>query len=225
MPDSSQKPIATFIDHTLLRPDATAADIEKLCSEAISYGFKAVCVHGGYLPLAESLLQGTPVLLAAVVGFPLGATPSSVKAFEAETYIKQGATELDMVINLGWVKSAHWEKIGEELLLLRAIAPAATLKLILETAYLTRGEIIRCCELARDHGWDFVKTSTGFGPAGAKLQDVRLMKETVGDKLKVKASGGIRDLESALAFIAAGASRIGTSSGIKIVRAEQATGK
>lgn len=221
MPDFSQTSLASFIDHTLLRPDATVSDIEKLCAEAIKHNFKAVCVHGSYLPLAHSLLQGTPVLLAVVCGFPLGAAPPAVKAFEAETYLKQGAAEIDMVVNLGWIKSAHWEKMGEELLLLRAIVPEATLKLILETAYLERDEIIRCCELAAEHDWNFVKTSTGFGPGGATLKDVRLMKEIAGNKLQVKASGGIRDLETARAFIAAGASRIGTSSGLKIIMAEQ----
>jgi deoxyribose-phosphate aldolase len=225
MPDSGQSSLASFIDHTLLRPDAMVSDIERLCTEAIEHNFKAVCVHGSYLPLAHSLLQGTPVLLAVVCGFPLGATPAAVKAFEAETYLKQGAAEIDMVVNLGWIKSAQWEMLGEELLLLRGVAPAATLKLILETAYLGRDEIIRCCELAVEHSWNFVKTSTGFGPGGASLKDVRLMKEIVGNHLQVKASGGIRDLETARAFIAAGASRIGTSSGLKIMMAEQQESK
>ena len=214
-----QRPLASYIDHTLLSPLATETAIEGLCREALQHRFRAVCVNGCHLATAREMLSGSGVSLAAVVGFPLGATASKAKACEAEACMHAGAGELDVVLNLGWLKAGNLEAVAEELRLLREVAPDAVLKLILETCFLEDAEKITACRLALDAGWDFVKTSTGFGKGGATLADVRLMKETVGERMQVKASGGIRDLDTALAFIAAGAERLGTSSGLALIEA------
>lgn len=209
--------LAAYMDHTLLAPTATESQIRTLCTEAAEHHFKTVCVNGSYLGLAREVLAGTGVGLAAVVGFPLGATSTPAKRCEAEACLEAGATELDMVVNLGRVKSGDWAYLEAELKTLRKAAPATCLKLILETCYLDESQKKRLCALALDADWDFVKTSTGFGPAGATLEDVALMRLAVSGKLGVKASGGIRNLETALAYIRAGATRIGTSSAVGIL--------
>ena len=216
---SLQRPLASYIDHTLLSPLATEAGIEGLCREALQHQFRAVCVNGCHLEAARQIVKGSGVSLAAVVGFPLGANATEAKACEAETCLLGGADELDVVLNLGWLKAGNLKAVASELRLLREIAPDAVLKLILETCFLEDAEKRTACRLALDAGWDFVKTSTGFGKGGATLADVRLMKEAVGERMQVKASGGIRDLDAALAFIAAGADRLGTSSGLALVEA------
>lgn len=213
--------IAKFIDHTLLSPTATDSDIRRICREAREYNFKAVCVAGSRLDLARELLTGSDILLAAVVGFPHGNASTEAKVCEATAYVKSGADELDVVLNTGWVRSGQWNLVARELEHLRECASEKTLKLILETCYLENAEKRKICRMALEAGWDFVKTSTGFGPGGATLADVRLMKDTVGDAMEIKASGGIRDYETAMKYLEAGATRIGTSSGEAILRGEK----
>lgn len=213
--------IAKFIDHTLLSPTATDSDIKRICREAREYGFKAVCVAGSRLELARELLAGSDVLLAVVVGFPHGNSSTEAKVCEAAAYVNSGVDELDVVLNTGWVRSGEWDQVARELGRLRECASEKTLKLILETCYLENVEKRKICRMALDAGWDFVKTSTGFGPGGATLADVRLMKDTVGDAMEIKASGGIRDFETALKYLEAGATRIGASSGEAILRGEK----
>jgi deoxyribose-phosphate aldolase len=206
-----------YIDHTLLKPTATAEDIKQLCKEAVDFRFFAVCVNSVYVALANRELKGSDVKLAAVIGFPLGAMATKVKAQEATYCIEQGADEIDMVINLGWLKSGAHSEVLEELKLIKTIAKDNVLKVIIETCYLSDEEIVKASELVVESGADFVKTSTGFGTGGATLKDVALMKTAVGDRAKIKASGGIRDRETALKYIEMGVSRLGTSSGTKIV--------
>lgn len=206
-----------YIDHTILKATATREDILKLCSEANQYHFASVCVNPAYVALAHQLLSGTGVMVCTVIGFPLGANTPSVKAFETTQAIADGADEVDMVINLGRAKAHDWDGVYEDI---RAVVQAASgvlVKVIIETCYLTDEEKIKACQMAVTAGADFVKTSTGFGTGGATVEDVRLMKQTVGDACKVKASGGIRDKEAFEAMIAAGADRIGCSAGVKIM--------
>jgi len=208
--------VAKYIDHTILKPEATPGDIEKLCQEANEYGFAAVCVNACYVELASKKVQGD-VLVASVVGFPLGATSTYAKCEETKRAILDGAGEIDMVINIGWAKAALWKNVEDDI---RAVVEAAApvgVKVILETSLLSDGEKEMVCLATKRAGAAFVKTSTGFGGGGATLPDVALMRRTVGNSLGVKASGGVRNLESLLAFVAAGANRIGTSSGIAIV--------
>ncbi|MCS7286480.1 MAG: deoxyribose-phosphate aldolase [Anaerolineae bacterium] len=217
--------LAQFFDHTLLKPEANQAQIEKLCQEALRYGFFAVCINPSYVPLAVSILKGTKVKVCSVVGFPLGATLPEVKAFEAEKIIAMGAEEIDMVMNIGAMKSGNYALVREDIASVVAVArrAGALVKVILETALLDPDEKIMACKLAVEAGADFVKTSTGFGPGGATVEDVRLMRETVGEKIGVKAAGGISTLEQALAMIEAGANRIGASRSVKIIQeAEEA---
>jgi len=209
--------IQEYIDHTLLKPTAGPEDIKRLCWEAMDFKFFAVCVNSAYVPLACRELKGSGVKLAAVIGFPLGAMATKVKIQEAAYCLEQGADEIDMVINLGWLTSGNYAKVLEELKSLKALVAAKVLKVIIETCYLSDEEIVKACELVVESGADFVKTSTGFGTAGATYADVALMKATVGNKVKIKASGGIRDRETALKYIEMGVSRLGTSSGTKIV--------
>ncbi len=213
--------IAKYLDHTLLSPGAAEADIQNLCREAKDFGFKAVCVAGCHLETARELLSGSGVLLATVVGFPHGNTSTEAKCCEADAALQAGADELDVVLNVGWVKSGLYSRVSAELERLRATAPGTPLKLILETCYLEQEEKRRVCRMALEAGWDFVKTSTGFGTAGATLSDVQLMREEVGTAMEIKASGGIRDYETALQYLRAGATRIGTSSGPAIVQGEK----
>lgn len=216
----SKEKLASFIDHTQLRPNTTAIDIEQLCSEAVEHQFYAVCVNSSWLPLAASYLKGSPVKLAATAGFPLGACSTKVKAYETEYALAQGADEIDFVLNMGWLKQGKHKEVLHEFRELRKTAPNAVLKVILETCLLNDDEKRAACEMALEAKLDFVKTSTGFSTAGATLEDVKLMKSIVHDQAQVKASGGIRDAKTAQAFIQAGASRLGTSSGVAIVLAE-----
>jgi deoxyribose-phosphate aldolase len=209
--------LAAMIDHTLLKPDATAKQIEQLCCEARRYDFAAVCVNPIYVALASRLLGGSGVKVCAVVGFPLGATTSEVKAFEAKEAIRQGALEIDMVLNLGALKSGEKDVVLRDIEQVRAASAGKILKVIVETALLSREETIYACLAAQKAGADFVKTSTGFNGVGASVEDVKLMRETVGPRMGVKASGGIRDADVAAAMIAAGATRLGTSSSVAIV--------
>lgn len=219
------KKFSKYFDHTLLKPDASSKDIAKLCSEAVKYDFASVCVNGCRVAEAAEHLTQTDVKVAAVVGFPLGAGSSEVKLCEATKALDDGASEIDMVINIGAVKDGNFEYVKNEIATLADLcheyAPGAILKTILETCLLTDEEIINSCHAAMEGHADFVKTSTGFGTGGATVSDVRLMKNTVGDKLKVKASGGIRTPEEAQKFIKAGADRLGCSSSCEILKKYQ----
>ena len=211
--------IARLIDHTLLKPEASREDIQRLCEEAIDYGFATVCVNPWNVSQAAELVRGSEVRVCAVVGFPLGATLPIVKEFEAGEALKAGAQEIDMVINIGALKSGQ-EALAEADI--RGVADAshragALCKVILETAVLTREEKVRGSLLAKKAGADFVKTSTGFGPGGATAEDVRLIRETIGSGTGIKAAGGVRTLEDLRKMVEAGATRIGTSSGVKII--------
>lgn len=207
----------TFIDHTLLKATATPNDVKKLCEEAISYKFYAVCVNGYYVSLAKEELKNSPVKIASVIGFPLGANSTASKVDEAYKCVKDGADEIDMVINLGLLKQGLYKQVANDIAAVKMVIDDKILKVIIETCYLTEEEKRTACRLTMEAGADFVKTSTGFGTGGATLADVRLMKEVVGDTLKIKASGGIKDAETARKYIDCGVTRIGTSSGIAIV--------
>jgi deoxyribose-phosphate aldolase len=210
--------MAQYIDHTLLKPDATLDTLAKLGAEAISYGFKAVCVNSGHVAYVAGKLQGSDVAVCTVVGFPLGAMQMRAKAFEAENAVAEGAGELDMVLNIGALKSGDLKTVEADITGVRKAAQSPTiLKVIIETGLLSAEEKIKACEIAKNAGADFVKTSTGFSGGGATVEDVALMREVVGQKMGVKASGGIKDWPTAVAMIKAGANRIGTSSGIVIV--------
>lgn len=211
--------IASMIDHTILKPEARKSDIEKLCKEAKEYKFKAVCVNPFYVSLCKELLKGTDVKIATVIGFPLGANTKEVKAFEAKDAISNGADEVDMVINIGALKDGDLETVKEDIdEVVRVSKASVKVKVIIETALLNKEEKIKACELVMHSGADFVKTSTGFSSGGATLEDVELMKSIVKDNIQIKASGGIRDLQTAKDMIEKGASRLGTSSGVKIVK-------
>ena len=211
--------LAKTIDHTLLKAIGTADQVRELCIEAKKYGFASVCVNPSWVPLCARELAGSDVMVCTVIGFPLGANSSEIKAAEARLAVNQGAKEVDMVINLGLAKAGDWKGVEEDIkAVVAAAAPAkATVKVIIETCYLTDAEKVKACEAAMRAGANFVKTSTGFGTGGATPEDVRLMKKTVGDKLKVKASGGIRSYHDAILMLDAGADRIGASSGVAIV--------
>jgi len=211
--------LASFIDHTLLAPDASGAGVERLCDEARVHGFAAVCVNGVHVRLCAERLAGAGVAVASVVGFPLGAMHPEAKVAEASLALADGATELDLVLQIGALLAGDDELVLRDIRGVCAAAHAgeAIVKVILETALLTDDHKIRACELAREAGADFVKTSTGFAGGGATAADVALLRRTVGDALGVKASGGIRDAADARRMIAAGATRIGTSSGLVIV--------
>ncbi|MGM9874164.1 MAG: deoxyribose-phosphate aldolase [Bacilli bacterium] len=206
-----------FIDHTLLKQDATPEQIIKLCEEAKQYHFMSVCVNPGYVPLAASALQGSDVKVCTVVGFPLGMNLTKTKLQETELALSLGAEEIDMVINVGMLKDHQDEYVGQEIALLKQACGSKVLKVIIETCLLTDEEKVRACLLAKEAGADFVKTSTGFSTGGATVHDVKLMRETVGPDMGVKASGGVKTHQDLLDMIEAGASRIGTSSGIKII--------
>ncbi len=209
--------IAKTIDHTLLKPEATPEAIDQICAEAAQHGFAAVCVNPVYVARAAGALAGTGVEVATVVGFPLGANTTSIKAREAWEALQQGATEIDMVINVGLFKGGQRKAVGDEIAEIVRVAEKFPVKVILETSLLSDEEIAEASTLAMDAGAAFVKTSTGFGSRGASVNDVRIMKQTVGDRCQIKASGGIRTRADALAMIEAGASRIGTSAGVVIV--------
>ncbi len=212
--------IATMIDHTLLKPDATEAEIAQLCYEARKYGFAAVCVNPSYVRLAAQLLKDSPVKVCTVVGFPLGATLTEVKAYEAQRAIDDGAREIDMVINIGALKSKDYDTVFRDIatVVRTCHAGGAIVKVIIEAALLTDEEKVVACQLAKEAGADYVKTSTGFGPGGATVADVALIRRVVGPTMGVKAAGGIRSYEDAQKMVAAGATRIGASAGVKIVQ-------
>ncbi len=193
-------------------------DIQKLCDEAKTQGFYAVCVNGCHVSLAKKALENSKVKLAAVIGFPLGAMSTKTKVFEAKDCVLNGADEIDMVINIGWLKSKMYEAVGNEIQAIKLAIGDKILKVILETCYLTDAEKEKACSLSVEAGADFVKTSTGFGSGGATFEDVILMKRVVGNKAKIKASGGIKDKETALKYIELGVSRIGTSSGPTLLK-------
>ena len=210
--------IAKYIDHTNLKATATRADIETLCAEARQYGFRAVCVNPSQVVNAVEFLAGSEVRVATVIGFPLGATTSLTKAREAEEAVAAGAAELDMVINIGALKEGRLDLVRDDIKAVVRAARGALVKVILETCYLTDEEKVLACRAAAEAGANFVKTSTGFGPGGATLEDVRLLRANIPPTMEVKASGGIREIEAARAFIAAGATRLGTSAGVAIVK-------
>ena len=207
-----------YIDHTILKATASSADVQKLCEEAIEHEFYSVCVNGCYVADAKHLLQGTDVKVAAVVGFPLGAMTTASKVFEAKEAIENGASEIDMVINVAKLKDGEFDYVENEIRLIKEAIGNNVLKVIIETCYLTDEEKVKACELSLVAKADFVKTSTGFGTSGATYEDVKLMKSVVGDSAKVKASGGVRDKETAQKYVDLGAERLGTSSGIDIVK-------
>lgn len=216
-------PINQYIDHTLLKPESTQEQIDHLLSEAVEYQFASVCVNPTWVAHCAKTLAGTGVKVCTVVGFPLGANTSSVKAFETKDAIANGADEIDMVINIGQLKSGQYEVVKADI---RAVVEASQdklVKVIIETCLLTNDEKVKACQLAVSAGADFVKTSTGFSAAGATVEDIVLMRETVGPNIGVKAAGGARSYEDAEAFIEAGATRIGTSSGVAIVSGETVT--
>jgi deoxyribose-phosphate aldolase len=203
--------IAKYIDYTLLKATATPADIEKLCKEALEYGFYSVCVNSGYVPLAAEQLKGSKVNVCTVVGFPLGAMSTQAKLYETSVALSQGAQEIDMVLNVGLFLSGNVAKVLDEIALLKQETGDRVLKVIIETCYLNDDQKRLASQVCVDAGADFVKTSTGFGTGGATLADVQLIREVVGDRAKIKASGGIRDKQTALQYISLGVSRIGAS--------------
>jgi deoxyribose-phosphate aldolase len=219
--------LASMIDHTLLKPDATLDQIAQLCYEARKYGFASVCVNPAHVRLCADLLKGSPVKVCTTVGFPLGATTPEVKAFEARNAIEQGATEIDMVINIGALKSGDYEAVARDIrgVVQACHAAGVLVKVIIETALLSDEEKVTACLLAKEAGADYVITSTGFSTGGATVEDVALMRRVVGSKMGVKAAGGVRDLADAKSMVKAGATRIGASAGVKIVQAMQAAGQ
>ncbi len=219
--------MAKMIDHTNLNPTATVEDIKKLCKEAKEHEFASVCVNPIYVPLSAKLLEESSVKVCTVIGFPLGANTTETKSFETRNAIKNGAQEIDMVMNIGAYKSGAYEIFKSDI---KAVVDATKtagvtsdiiVKVILETCYLDEEEIVKACEIAKDAGVDFIKTSTGFGSYGARIEDVSLMRKTVGRDVGVKASGGIKNFEDALNMLDAGANRIGASSGVEIVTDEK----
>jgi len=209
--------LAKYIDHTLLAPDASREQIRTLCEEAMQHGFYSVCLNSAQVPYAASCLTDKNVVICAVVGFPLGAGLSDTKAFEAERAIAAGAGEIDMVLNIGWLKEGLLEAVREDIAAVHRACGAVPLKVILETCLLSDEQKVQACEICRDLGVAFVKTSTGFSRSGATAEDVALMRKTVGAGVGVKASGGVRDYPTAVKMIEAGATRLGSSSGIAIV--------
>lgn len=213
------KNIIEMIDHTILKADASDADIKAFCEDALKYQPMAVCVHGANVPFVKELLEGSSVKVATVAGFPYGAQPTVVKVFEAMQAYKDGAEELDIVMNIGKAKSDNWDAVYQDIKAVQEIcAGKMILKVIFETCLLTDEEKVKACHVCMDAGVDFVKTSTGFSTGGATVADVALMRKTVGSDMGVKAAGGIRDLATAKAMVAAGANRIGTSAMVAIAK-------
>ena len=212
--------LTSIIDHTLLAADATSAQIARLCQEAREYSFASVCVNSCRVAQARTLLEGCPVKVCTVVGFPLGAMSTRAKADETRSAVEDGADEIDMVINVGYIKDGDWDGVLDDIMAVREACKGRVLKVILETCLLTDDEIVRACRTAVRAGADFVKTSTGFSKGGATVHAVSLMRSTVGADVGVKASGGIRDAESARAMVEAGASRLGGSAGVAIAKGE-----
>lgn len=212
----------SYIDHTLLQASATERDIMTLCKEAITHKFHAVCINSCYVPLSKVLLKNSSVNICTVVGFPLGAMSTKAKVFEATQAIENGATEIDMVINIGLLKSKNYMAVLKDIADVKLAIGKTPLKVIIEISELSKNEIIKASEICLDAKADFIKTSTGFSKSGATLTAVRIIKKTVREQAKIKASGGIRDYETALKYIEAGADRIGTSSGVFIVSKKHA---
>ncbi len=218
--------LASIIDHTLLKPDATREEIERLCAEAAQYCFASVCVNPNWVALCREKLRGTGVKVCTVIGFPLGAHLPDIKAYEARRAVEQGAEEVDMVINIGALKSRDYALVEQDIHgVVQAAGKDIVVKVILETTLLSRDEKVMGCTLAKAAGAEYVKTSTGFAGGGATVEDVQLMRETVGPDMGVKASGGVRTREDAEKMVAAGATRLGASAGVKIVRGEASQGK
>ncbi len=213
----TREELAKMIDHTQLKPDATYDKIEKLCQEALKYGFYAVVVNPFFVPYASKLVKDSRVKVASVVGFPLGASTTEVKTFETRDLVEKGCDEVDMVINIGSLKSRKYEAVRRDIEAVVEAAQGAVVKVIIEACYLTDEEKIKACELSKKARADFVKTSTGFGPSGALTSDVKLMRITVGKDMGVKVAGGIRDFKTALKMIEAGANRIGASRSVSII--------
>ena len=213
--------LAKYIDHTMLKPDASIASIEKLCNEAKEYDFKSVCVNTCNIPLAKKYLQGSDVLVCTVIGFPLGAMSSEAKVFEAKDAIEKGADEIDMVINIGRLKDNDLDYCTKEIKAIKDVCGDKTLKVIIETCLLTDEEKVNACKCILNANADFVKTSTGFSTGGATFEDVKLLKQTVNDKCFIKAAGGVKSHEDMLKMIELGANRIGTSSGTKLIEKGQ----
>ncbi|NRT72382.1 deoxyribose-phosphate aldolase [Clostridium beijerinckii] len=210
--------IAKYIDHTILKPEATVEDVKRLCREAKEYNFASVCVNGCYAKLVSNELAGSEVKTCVVVGFPLGAMTKEAKAFETSQAIENGASEIDMVINVGALKDKNYSLLKEDIeAVVNAAKGKALVKVIIETCLLTDEEKVKACEIAKEAKADFVKTSTGFSTGGATKEDIALMRKTVGPDLGVKASGGVRDFKAAMEMINAGASRVGSSNSIAIV--------
>lgn len=209
--------LAKMIDHTILKPDTTSETVDRYCKEALEYGFASVCVNSVHVPRVSEALRGSQVKTCCVVGFPLGAMLTSAKAFEAAEAVRSGAEEVDMVINIGAMKDKNWDLVESDIAAVVTAARPALVKVIIETCLLTEEEKIMACELSESAGAAFVKTSTGFSSGGATTEDVKLMRKTVGDRLQVKASGGIRTPEFARQLVQAGADRIGASNGIVLL--------
>lgn len=214
----TREEMASYIDHTLLKPDATQEQIQKICNEAKDFHFASVCVNPYWIPYVVGELKGSDVTPCCVIGFPLGCTPANVKAYEAKEAVEAGAREIDMVINVSAAKSGDWKTVEEDIATVNAAKGPAKLKVIIETCLLTDEEKVKACEISKAVGADFVKTSTGFSTGGATAADVALMRKTVGPDMGVKASGGIRNLANAVEMIEAGASRLGASAGAEILR-------
>ncbi len=213
--------LAAIIDHTILKPETKKDDVLKVCEEAKKYNFASVCINPTWVRLVANELKNSTVKVCTVIGFPLGASTSDVKAYETKKAIEEGANEIDMVINIGAIKSGDWNYVENDIkAVVKEAKGKAIVKVILETCLLTNEEKIKACEICVKAGADFVKTSTGFSTAGATVEDIQLMRKAVGEKLGVKASGGVRDRKTALDMVNAGASRIGTSSSVKIVTGE-----
>lgn len=214
--------IAKKIDHTLLKANATYNDIEKLCEEAKKYSFYSVCINPFFVPYVKKILKGSDVKICCVVGFPLGCTPSISKYLETREAIASGADEIDMVMNISAFKSGFYDVVLEDIKMVRRASEGKVLKVIIETAYLTDEEKVKASKICEEAGADFVKTSTGFAPSGAKIEDLKLIRKSVSPHIKIKAAGGVRDLDSCIKMIEAGADRIGTSSGVAILEGKTA---
>lgn len=209
---------AKFIDHTQLKPESTREQIDKIINEAKEYGFKSICVNPTHVKYSAEQLKGTDVLVCTVIGFPLGASTKEVKAFETKNAIENGASEIDMVINIGALKDGRLDEVKDDIESVVKASNGKTVKVIIETVLLSDEEKVTACKIAKEAGADFVKTSTGFAGGGATTSDVKLMKDTVGEALEVKASGGVRNLEDFNNMLEAGATRIGASAGVQIIQ-------
>ena len=219
------KNLNRYIDHTLLKPEASAAQIENLCQEALTYNFFSVCINPQYVQLAKKILQDSEVSVCTVVGFPLGANTTEAKIFETRNALSHGADEIDMVLNIGAIKSGNWKLVEEDIRQVNITCGEKILKVIFETCLLSHDEIIMASQVAERAGADFIKTSTGFSTGGATLEDVILMRKSATQNVKIKASGGVRDYKTAIAMIEVGAERLGTSSGIAIMTGNDSNSK